>query len=125
MSEGVDESEEISDKISDLSRFRKISDVSPSALKNEVSQRDNLGLKRTKSRVDHLLGQGEGRTGLEMFAMDDLALNEYQGLNTSDEEDQEPSNLKIWQQSMQLNSQRDEEAKKRVDKYIRVKEFAV
>ena len=60
-----------------------------------------------------------------MFAMDGLALNEYQGLNTSDEEDQEPSNLKIWQQSMQLKSQRDEEAKKRIDKYIRVKEFAV
>ena len=80
---------------------------------------------RTKTRVDHLFAQKPGTTGLQMLAMDDLDLNDYQGLNTSDEEEQEPSNLRIWQQSMQLKSQRDGEAKKRVDKYMRVKEFAV
>ena len=44
LSEGIVESEEISDKISGIQKFKeiaKLSDVSPSALKNEASSREN------------------------------------------------------------------------------------
>ena len=73
---------ELSDKINELQGFQQtgqISDVSPSGLKDGVKLSDaGNRFLRTKTRVDHLFAQkGEGKTGLQMFTVDDKALNDY------------------------------------------------
>ena len=54
-------------------------------------------MARSKTQLERLFGKNDGKTGLEMLAMDNVSLNNYQGLNTSDEELGEPTNLIIWQ----------------------------
>ena len=62
-----------------------------------------------------------------MLAMDNLSIGDRVGLNTSDEDAEEPSHLRFWQQSVQLPTHRDGEPKKELLKYMRVKDhdFAV
>ena len=62
-----------------------------------------------------------------MLAMDNLSIGDRVGLNTSDEDAEEPSHLRVWQQSVQLPTHRDGEPKKELLKYMRVKDhdFAV
>ena len=61
-----------------------------------------------------------------MLAMDNLSIGDrVVGLNTSDEDAEEPSHLRVWQESMQLPSHRGGAPKKELLKYRRVKDFAV